>query len=137
MHDISSLNNSKTLLKSLGIEFLELKKDKLIASMPVDERTFQIEGILHGGASAALIETIASVGSYLNIDPSKQFAVGTELNISHLRSASKDKVYGVGTPLRIGKNFHVWEVSIYFDNNFTSENLISSGRCSLFVKDRG
>ncbi len=131
MHDLKTLNEAPTLMKSLGIEFINLDKNELVAKMPVNEKTFQIEGILHGGASAALIETLASVGSYLHIDPKKQIAVGTELNISHLSSAREDWVTGTAKPIRIGKNIHVWNVEVHQESK-----LISTGRCSLFIKER-
>jgi 1,4-dihydroxy-2-naphthoyl-CoA hydrolase len=124
---------SNTLLESLGIEFLTTEKDLLIAKMPVDHRTQQIEGILHGGASAALIETLASVGSYLNINPETQFAVGTELNVSHLSSAKEGWVTGTAKPFRVGKNVHVWNIELHSED---SKKLISVGRCSLLVKER-
>jgi 1,4-dihydroxy-2-naphthoyl-CoA hydrolase len=124
---------SNTLLEALGIEFLTTEKDLLIAKMPVDHRTQQIEGILHGGASAALIETLASVGSYLHINPETQFAVGTELNISHLSSAKNGWVRGTARPLRIGRNVHVWNVEVFSEK---SNKQTSVGRCSLLVKER-
>jgi 1,4-dihydroxy-2-naphthoyl-CoA hydrolase len=131
MKEIFSQKNSPTLVDSLGIEFITLRKEEVVAKMPVDHRTRQIEGILHGGASAALIETIASVGSYLNIDPETQIAVGTELNVSHLSSAKESLVFGRGTPIRIGKTMHVWMVEIRQD-----QRIISTGRCSLYIMKR-
>lgn len=124
---------SDTLLESLGIEFLTMDKNLLIAKMPVDHRTQQIEGILHGGASAALVETLASVGSYLHINPETHFAVGTELNISHLSSAKEGWVTGTAKPVRIGRNVHVWNVELQSEDN---KKMISVGRCSLLVKER-
>jgi 1,4-dihydroxy-2-naphthoyl-CoA hydrolase len=131
MHNLESLKTKSGLLHSLGIEFLTLSKEELTARMPVDKKTHQIEGILHGGATAALIETLASVGSYLTIDPETQVAVGTELNVSHLAPASSDWVTGTARPIRVGKNIHVWNVEIH-----QGERLISIGRCSLFIRPR-
>lgn len=96
----------------LGMEFIEIGKDYLRARMPVDHRTKQPFGLLHGGASAALAETIGSVASFLCIDPNKEMAVGVEINCNHLRSATNDYVYGKVTPVRIGRILHVWNIEI-------------------------
>ena len=101
-----------TLLGALGIEMLEMSEEKVVARMPVDNRTHQPYGILHGGASAALAETVASVGSFLIAQKSNSIAVGVDLSITHLKSKRHGWVTGLATPRKIGKNIHVWDISI-------------------------
>ncbi len=97
----------------VGIEFIAIETDCLTAKMPVDKRTQQPFGLLHGGASAVLAETVGSVASWLCLeDPSKQVAVGVEINANHLKSARDGYVYAKCTPLRLGRNTHVWDIRI-------------------------
>jgi len=105
-----------TLGGHLGIEFTEIGDDFLIAKMPVDSRTIQPFGILHGGASVVLAETLGSVASTLCIaDVTKQTAVGLEINANHLRSVRSGFVYGKVTPIRVGRSVHVWNIEITDD----------------------
>ena len=98
----------------LGIHFFAIGPDRLWADMPVDERTKQPMGLLHGGASVALAETMGSVASTLCIeDMRKETAVGIEINASHLRSVRSGKVVAVVSPIRIGRRIHVWEIGIF------------------------
>jgi 1,4-dihydroxy-2-naphthoyl-CoA hydrolase len=99
----------------LGIKFTEVTDDALTATMPVDERTHQPAGILHGGASVVLAETLGSVASYMCIDPQKYQAVGLEVNANHLRPVKSGLVTGICKPLHIGAKTHVWEIKIYND----------------------
>ncbi len=99
----------------LGIEFSELTENSISATMPVDERTRQSFGILHGGASVVLAETLGSVASTLIVDPDKWIAVGLEINANHLRPVSKGQVTGICTPIHIGTKTHVWDIKIYND----------------------
>lgn len=99
----------------LGIIFTEIGDDYLCATMPVDERTHQPAGILHGGASVVLAETLGSIASYMCINPEKNIAVGLEVNANHLRSVSSGLVKGICKPLHIGGKTHVWEIKIYND----------------------
>lgn len=124
-----------TLLEALGIDLITLDKNKVIATMPVDHRTKQILGVLHGGASAALLETVASIGSCLNIDMNTHAALGVELNISHLRAVDSGTVTAEACPIRLGKNLHVWEVHIFETGNI--DRTIAKGRCSVFIKSLG
>ena len=112
--DIAALNQTgqNTAVSHLGIQFSAIGDDWLEATMPVDARTKQPAGILHGGATALLAETLGSVSSVLIIDWPKQQAVGIELNISHLRSASQGMVTGRATPIRIGRRTHVWDIRV-------------------------
>ncbi|MNJ97244.1 Esterase YdiI [compost metagenome] len=99
----------------LEIKFTEVAEDALTATMPVDERTHQPAGILHGGASVVLAETLGSVASYMCIDPEKYQAVGLEVNANHLRPVKSGLVTGICKPLHIGAKTHVWEIKIYND----------------------
>ena len=99
----------------LGIEFTEIGDDFLTAKMPVNERTHQPAGILHGGASVVLAETVGSVASYLIIDPIKYLAVGLEVNANHLRSVKSGFVTAICKPIHIGAKTHVWDIRINDD----------------------
>ena len=99
----------------LGISFTEIGDDYVVATMPVDERTHQPAGILHGGASVVLAETLGSIAAYMCINPEKQVAVGLEVNANHLRPVSSGLVKGVCKPLHIGGKTQVWEIKMYND----------------------
>lgn len=99
----------------LDIRFTEITEDSLTATMPVDERTHQPAGILHGGASVVLAETLGSIASYMCIDPEKYIGVGLEVNANHLRPVKSGLVTGICKPLHIGAKTHVWEIKIYND----------------------
>ncbi|MFA4867483.1 MAG: hotdog fold thioesterase [Pedobacter sp.] len=99
----------------LDIKFTQVEEDALTGTMPVDERTHQPAGILHGGASVVLAETLGSVASYMCIDPEKYQAVGLEINANHLRPVKSGLVTGICKPLHIGAKTHVWEIKIYND----------------------
>jgi 1,4-dihydroxy-2-naphthoyl-CoA hydrolase len=100
----------------LGIIITETGDNFLKASMPVDHRTRQPAGLLHGGASVTLAETLGSIGSWMCIDREKQQCVGLEINANHIRAVSDGTVYGKATPLHIGKSTHVWEIKITNEN---------------------
>lgn len=121
------LNN--TLLGSLGIEITELQKGKVVATMPVDDRTRQPFGLLHGGASVALAETVASVGAFELIDKENQAAVGLEINANHIRGKRDGVVTAVGTVIHQGKTTMVWDIKITDEE----ENLICISRCTIAV----
>lgn len=99
----------------LDIRFTEVTQDSLTATMPVDERTHQPAGILHGGASVVLAETLGSIASYMCIDPEKYVGVGLEVNANHLRPVKNGLVTGICKALHIGAKTHVWEIKIYND----------------------
>lgn len=101
----------------LGMEFTEIGPDYLRAMMPVDHRTKQPYGLLHGGASAALAETVGSVASALIIDPEKQICVGLEINANHVRGIKEGYVHALVKPLHIGGSTHVWDIRITDDQH--------------------
>jgi len=100
------------MAEHLAIEWTELGENYLKAKMPVDHRTNQPYGLLHGGASCVLAETLGSVASALVIDTSKFICVGIEINANHIRSARKGFVHGLVTPIHIGSSTHVWDIKI-------------------------
>src|SRR6187402_1199113 len=106
-----------TMTEHLGVEWVELGKDFLKARMPVDHRTIQPYGLLHGGASCVLAETIGSVASAMVIDHSSFQCVGLEINANHIYSATSGYVTGVATPLHLGRSTHVWDIKIYNEND--------------------
>ena len=102
-----------TMSEYLGLEWLEVGDDFLKATMPVDHRTKQPYGLLHGGASCVLAETVGSMASALVVDHTKFVCVGLEINANHVRSAREGRVTGVASPLHLGSNTHVWDIKIY------------------------
>ncbi len=105
-----------TLAQHLGIEFIEIGEDYLTAVMPVDHRTRQPMGILHGGASAAFAETLGSIASLLCIDTPNVVPVGVEINVNHLKSVTDGFITGIVKPIRIGRTIHVWNIEMYNQN---------------------
>ena len=108
--------SQNTLTENLGIRFKEVGDDFLIATMPVGHRTKQPLGLLHGGASAALAETLGSVGSTLFIDTPNTYPVGLELNANHLKAVTSGVVTGKASPIKIGRTIHVWNIEIRNDS---------------------
>jgi 1,4-dihydroxy-2-naphthoyl-CoA hydrolase len=102
-----------TMSEHLGMEWVEIGEDFIKIRMPVDERTKQAYGLLHGGASCALAETVGSVASILVIDPKQYSCVGLEINANHIRSARDGYVTGIAKPLHLGASTHVWDIKIY------------------------
>lgn len=105
--------SESNMVGHLGIEFTEVSPDYICAKMPVDSRTKQPMGLLHGGASVVLAESVGSIASWLSLeDHNKQAAVGVEINANHLKSAREGFVYAKCTPLKVGRTIHVWDIKI-------------------------
>ena len=104
--------SKNTILELLDIRFESFTEDSLTASMVVDHRTHQPYGLLHGGASVVLAESVGSSASYLCIDPSKFFCVGIEVNANHLRGLRSGRVTAVAHPVHIGRTTHVWDIRL-------------------------
>lgn len=119
-------------MEHLGIEFTAIGKEFVSAKMPVDHRTHQPFGLLHGGASVTLAETLGSVASSCVLDDSKQFCVGLEINANHLRGVREGHVFGTAKPVHLGKSTHVWEIKI--ENN--KDQLICISRITLAILDK-
>jgi 1,4-dihydroxy-2-naphthoyl-CoA hydrolase len=105
-----------TMVEHIGIEVTELGDDFIAGRMPVDRRTLQPYGLLHGGASMALAETLGSYGAALTVDPERQVAVGVEINANHLRSARSGWVHGIARPVYLGGRTQVWSIDIRGDD---------------------
>ena len=118
-----------TMNEHLGMEWLELGDDYVKVRMPVDNRTKQPYGLLHGGASCSLAETAGSVASQLVLDPAKFICVGLEINANHIRSARQGYVTATARPLHLGATTHVWDVKIYDD----AEKLICISRLTVAI----
>lgn len=101
-----------TLMEHLSIEYIELSEGKVVAKMPVDKRTFQPAGRLHGGASMALAESVGSAGSTALIDNDLYMVLGVEINGSHVATTQENEVFGIGTIVHRGRTQHVWEIRI-------------------------
>lgn len=132
-HDYIKSVERKNMGDFLGIEITDIGDDYLTARMPVDERTTQPFGLLHGGASCVLAETIGSIASTFCIDITKEMAVGIEINANHLRGARKGFVHGTARPVYIGKSIHVWNIEIVDD----LKKLICVSRLTCAVKAIG
>lgn len=130
--DLSTINSfsKNTLMEVLGIECVEIGDDYIISTMPVDKRTHQPMGLLHGGASAALIESIGSMGSTLLIDLEKEAPVGLEINANHVSRVKSGMVKAYGKIVHAGKRTHLWQVDI-FDNE--TMKLVCTGRLTVMI----
>lgn len=124
--------NKNTMGEHLGMEYTEIGDDYLVGRMPVDHRTHQPMGLLHGGASVALAETLGSVGATMFLDLSKQYCVGLEINANHIKSVRSGYVYGKASAIHVGRKTQVWEIRI------TSEagDLVCISRITMAVLDR-
>ncbi|MCB0654162.1 MAG: hotdog fold thioesterase [Saprospiraceae bacterium] len=134
--DLEVLNSfsSRTMVEHLDIQFISFGDDFITAKMPVDHRTVQPFGLLHGGASAALAETIGSVASSLCVeDITREAPVGIEINASHLSSARSGYVYGTARPIRVGRKIHVWNIEIKDEQ----ERLICVSRLTVAIINHG
>lgn len=129
MQDVSGFDISKTVMNTLGIEIIEYTKEKVVAMMPVTPKTHQPFGLLHGGVSVVIAETVASAGSYQFIDAEKQRAVGLEINANHIRSKSDGVVHAVGVPVHVGKRTIIWDIRIYDEE----EKLVCISRCTMSI----
>lgn len=120
--DIDQLNASQknTIGELLDIRFEAFDENSITASMAVDHRTHQPFGLLHGGASVVLAETVGSMASYLCIDPGKFFCVGLEVNANHLRGLRSGRVTAVAHPVHIGRTTHVWDIRLTSDEGKAS-----------------
>lgn len=120
---------ANTMMETLGIELQSSDKNLIIMTMPVDHRTKQPMGFLHGGASVALAESAASIGAYHNVDPDLYNVFGIEINANHIKSKRSGTVIARATPVHLGKSTMVWEVRIQDEN----EILICLSRCTIGV----
>jgi uncharacterized protein (TIGR00369 family) len=120
------------LAAALGIEVVELTRERVVATMPVDDRTRQPFGLLHGGASIALAETVASLGAAVHIDRDRFSAVGLEINGNHLRAMTGGVVRATAIPVHLGRSTHVWSIEIADEQG----RLVCVSRCTMAVVER-
>jgi uncharacterized protein (TIGR00369 family) len=118
-----------TLSEHLGIELKEVSKEKVVATMPVERRVHQPFGLLHGGASVVLAETVASIGAWMHAHEAGKAAVGLEINANHLRGKRDGVVTATATPLHLGRATHVWEVRLTDE----AGKLVCISRCTMAV----
>ena len=128
IHDRSS----STMVENLGIKIIDIGKNFVSGKMPVDERTKQPFGLLHGGASVALAETLGSIGAGMNVDRASQSVVGIEINANHLKSVKTGWVFGIATAIRIGRKIQVWEIDIKNEN----DEFVCKSRLTLAVIEK-
>ena len=131
MQDVSGFDISQTIMATLGIEITEFTKERVVATMPVTPKTHQPFGIMHGGVSVVIAETVASAGSYQFIDAQKQRAVGLEINANHIRSKRDGVIHAIGIPIHVGRRTIIWDIRIYDEG----ENLICISRCTMAIID--
>jgi uncharacterized protein (TIGR00369 family) len=124
--------DTPNMAHALGIEFERFSKERVIATMPVHGPTKQPFGLLHGGASVALAETLASIGAWLNIEGDRHTAVGLEINANHIKAVRSGMVRGVATPIHRGAQTQVWETRITTE----SDKLVCISRCTLAIIKR-
>lgn len=125
-------NSKNTMSDFLGIEFIEIGEDYLVAKMPVDDRTRQPHGIMHGGASCVLAETIGSRAAQSCVDRNKYYCVGLDINTNHIRSVREGYVTGTAKPVHLGRRTQVWGIEIKNDQG----QLISVTRLTMAVLER-
>ncbi len=132
--DLSAIaaRGKNTMIEQLGIEFIDVGDDFLTARMPVDHRTHQPIGIMHGGASCALAETVGSTAANCCVDMNQFYCVGLEINTNHIRSIREGFVYGTAKPYHLGKSTHVWSIEITNEE----KELISINRLTMMVLKR-
>ncbi len=128
---LKRINDSiqNTMTSTIGIEITDIGDDFICGKMPVDERTTQPFGLLHGGASVTLAETLGSIGGGIKVYSNNETVVGIEINANHLKSVRDGWVYGKATPIRIGKKIQVWNIEITNDSN----DIICVSRLTLAV----
>ena len=127
--EIINAMSKNTILEVLGIKTIEVGDDYLVATMPVDKRTHQPMGLLHGGASAVLIESLGSIGSTLIVNMKTTNIVGLEVNANHLRAVKEGTVTGTAKIVHCGKKTHVWQVELRDDKN----KLVCTGRLTVML----
>ena len=124
-----NMDLNETLASAIGLEITEVNDKQVCGKIPVDHRTMQPFGLLHGGASVALAETLGSIAGNMKVNSDVEMAVGIEINANHIKSVKKGWVHGKATPLKIGRRIQVWEIKIANDD----DELISVSRLTLAV----
>lgn len=131
---VAMINSTRegSVWEVLDITLVTAEKNKVVATMPIGPYHRQQIGYLHGGISVVLAESIASLGSVLNIDATKQMALGLEINANHLRPKREGRLTGVATPIALGRTTHVWDIKISDEN----DKLVCISRCTVAIVNR-
>lgn len=131
---VADLNkmNANTMMEHLGLEFTEVGEDFISAKMPVDHRHHQPYGLLHGGASVTMAETLGSVAAHCTVLDQNKYTVGLEINANHIKSVKSGYVYGTTKPIHVGRSTQVWEIKITNEQ----EQLICVSRITMSVIDK-
>jgi 1,4-dihydroxy-2-naphthoyl-CoA hydrolase len=124
--------SKNNMVEHLGIVFTEVGENHIKATMPVDHRTHQPYGLLHGGASVVLAETLGSVAAHFTIDAKNQYAVGLDINANHIRSAKSGVVTGISRPIHVGRKTQVWEIKISDEQ----DKLVCISRITMAIVDK-
>ena len=132
LDDLNAMNKD-TLMEKLGIQYVEIGDDYVVASMPVDHRTKQPMGLLHGGASAALVETVGSLGSLLLIDQETHYSVGLEVSANHVGGIQTGEVLAKATLVHGGKTTHLWSIEV---REKDTDRLICTGKHTVMVLEK-
>lgn len=130
--ELINQRGKNTMVEYLGIEFIEMGDNYMIAKMPVDHRTIQPLGIMHGGASCVLAETVGSTAANYAVDQTTSYCVGLDINTNHIRSIREGEVFGKAVPYHLGKSTQVWGIEI----KDAQQNLISVTRLTMAVLQR-
>ncbi len=117
-----------TMMEALGMEAIEVAPERMVMRLPITEKVRQPMGLLHGGATAALVETVASLGSAIQC-PEGHAPVGIEVNCNHLRGKKDGTIEAIGTPVHRGRRTHVWDVKVYDE----AQKMIAIGRCTIAI----
>lgn len=131
LQDLNNLGKGN-MVEYVGIVFTDITPNSLSAKMPVDYRTKQPYGLLHGGASVVLAETLGSVAAHCCINPDQQYCVGLEINANHIRAVRDGYIYGVAQPIHVGKKTQVWEIRITNE----TQQLVCVSRITVAVLDK-
>jgi 1,4-dihydroxy-2-naphthoyl-CoA hydrolase len=132
MTDVSAhLPYEGTIHETLGIKVIEATPQRVVVELDVTPHVHQPTGILHGGASAVIAESAASIGAWLNCDQSRQQAAGVDLNVTHLRPKSEGRVRATATPIRHGRTVSVWNINIEDEQG----KMVAVSRCTVAIRD--
>lgn len=126
----TELEYSETIFETLGIRVVDVDADRVVLEMDVEPRVHQPMGLLHGGASAVLAESAASIGAYMSCEPQQQYAVGIDLNISHLRAVRSGTIRASATPIRKGRTLQVWRIDLVDQDGAP----VAASRCTLALR---
>lgn len=133
LDELRAFMTHENIVQHIGIEFIEIGPDFLKVRMPVDQRTHQIHGILHGGATCVLTETAGSVASLMAINPDTHYAVGSAITCNHLRPAKDGFVTATARPVHLGRTKHVWDIQVHDDNG----KLVAKSELTCAVTSKG